>query len=86
MIWRRRTVVCREAVEMVTDYLEGALPAGARRRLDAHLADCPHCTEYFAQIRRTIDAVGRVEPADLSPAAMTELVALYQRWTSQSSA
>lgn len=80
--WRRREVVCREAVELVTDYLEGALAAGDRARLERHLAACPHCHEYFAQMRVTIAVMGRVEPESLPPEARDDLVALYRRWQS----
>ena len=45
---------CRELVELVTDYLEGALPPGERTRFDAHLAECPGCTEYLEQMRVTL--------------------------------
>jgi anti-sigma factor RsiW len=79
---RRRALVCREAVELVTDYLEGALSAADRERLEGHLADCPHCSRYLAQMRRTLDALGRIEPETLDPAAQDELVALYRRWSS----
>ena len=48
----RRDLVCQQAVELVTDYLEGTLSRAARRRFEAHLAGCPHCTEYLAQMRR----------------------------------
>jgi anti-sigma factor RsiW len=82
MFWRRRRrdPVCREAVELVTDYLEGALSDRDRARLERHLAACPHCSEYLAQMRRTLDVLGRVEPEELDPAAREELVALYRRW------
>lgn len=78
--WRRRAVVCREAVELVTDYLEGALPARERARLERHLAGCPHCHEYFAQMRATIALLGRVEPESLTPEVRDDLVSLYRRW------
>jgi anti-sigma factor RsiW len=61
-------------------YLDGALPARDLARLESHLAACPHCSEYLAQLRVTIDALGRVEPEDLSPDALDELVGLYRRW------
>jgi anti-sigma factor RsiW len=64
----------------MTAYLEGALGAGDRRRLEAHLADCPHCSEYLAQLRVTIDALGRAEPEHLSDDALDDLVSLYRRW------
>jgi anti-sigma factor RsiW len=34
---------CRELVELVTDYLEGALAPAERARFEAHVADCPGC-------------------------------------------
>jgi anti-sigma factor RsiW len=76
----RRRLACRHAVELVTDYLEGALSARDRERFEAHLADCPHCEEYFAQMRVTIDAMGRIEPESLAPEVRDELVRLYRRW------
>jgi anti-sigma factor RsiW len=77
---RRPELVCREAVELVTDYLEGALERRDRVRFEAHLAGCPHCTEYLAQMRRTLDALGRIEPEALEPEVQDELVALFSRW------
>jgi anti-sigma factor RsiW len=73
-------LACREVVELVTDYLEGSLPRGERRRFEAHLADCPHCTEYLAQMRATIRLTGRLEPDDLSAAMRDDLGELYRRW------
>jgi anti-sigma factor RsiW len=78
--FRRRAVVCQQAVELVTDYLEGVLPARDRARFEAHLAACPHCTEYLEQMRKTIAAVGRVEVGALRPEVRAELIALYQRY------
>jgi anti-sigma factor RsiW len=77
---RRRDLVCQQAVELVTDYLEGALSRADRRRFESHLAGCPHCTEYLAQMRKTIELSGRVTPEDLSPQMQDEFIALYRRW------
>jgi anti-sigma factor RsiW len=85
-MWRRRRsrdLVCREAVELVTDYLEGALAPNDRARLEAHLSGCPHCSEYLAQMRRTLDVLGQIEPEALDPQVQDELVALYRRWQSE---
>jgi anti-sigma factor RsiW len=79
-MFRPRAVVCRDAVELVTAYLEDSLGARQRAALEKHLEDCPHCTEYFAQIKRCIDAAGQVEAEDLAPAARQDLMALYDRW------
>ena len=80
---RRRDLVCQQAVELVTDYLEGALPAAGRRRFERHLAGCPHCTEYLAQIRETISLTGRLAPEDLTPQMRDEFVDLYRQWRSE---
>ena len=77
---RRKNLVCRRAVELMTDYLDGALSPRDRARLESHLIGCPHCTEYFAQIRAVISIAGQVEPDDLAPEALDEFVALYHRW------
>jgi anti-sigma factor RsiW len=79
---RRRALVCQQAVELLTDYLDEALAPRDRARLEAHLADCPHCSEYLAQLRATIASAGRVEPDELDPVVIDELVALYRRWRS----
>ena len=79
-LFRRRVIVCRQAVALMTDYLEGAMTARDRARFEAHLAACPHCTEYLAQMRATIDAVGHIEPDDLDPTMLDELVAVYREW------
>ena len=78
--FRSRGLVCQEVVELVTDYLEGALSRADRRRFESHLAHCPHCTEYLAQIRETIRLAGRVTHEDLTPEMRTDLTALYRRW------
>jgi anti-sigma factor RsiW len=77
---RRRALVCRDAVALMTAYLDGELAARDRERLEEHLADCPPCTEYLAQLRITVDALGRVDPDDVPEATVDDLVALYHRW------
>ncbi len=81
---RRRNIVCRQAVELVTDYLESALPAAGRRRFERHLAGCPHCTEYLAQMRATIELAGRITPDDLTPQMQDDFIALYRQWQAES--
>jgi anti-sigma factor RsiW len=77
---RRHELVCQRVVELVTDYLEDRLSRAERRRFDAHLAGCPHCTEYLAQLRATIVLAGQITPADLTPPMRAEMITLYRRW------
>jgi len=75
-----RDLVCRQAVELVTDYLDGALSRRDRRRFEAHIKDCPNCSAYLEQIRTTIRLTGTIEPDDLTPEAKRDLTDLYRRW------
>ena len=51
-------LVCRDAVELVSDYLDGNLSRRDRRRLEKHLAACDGCQAYLAQVRATVTASG----------------------------
>jgi anti-sigma factor RsiW len=79
---RRKDLVCQQAVELVTDYLEGALSRRDRRRFERHLRGCPNCSAYLEQIRATIALAGSVEPEELTTEATQDLVDLYRRWRS----
>jgi predicted anti-sigma-YlaC factor YlaD len=70
---------CQELVELVTDYLEEALPAAQRARVDEHLIGCPFCGIYLDQMRATIRAVGHVPEADVSPEALQALLEVFRR-------
>ena len=75
-------LVCQQIVEMITDYLEEALSRSERRRFEAHLEGCEHCTEYLEQMRATIRLTGRLRTEDLTPAMREDFQALYRRWRS----
>jgi anti-sigma factor RsiW len=84
-MWRRRRsdLRCMEFVEVVTDYLEGAMDARDRARLEAHLTACDGCTRYLAQIRLTIELTGRLTTDDvdaLGPSARAELLAVFREY------
>ena len=73
-------MTCQTLVELVTDYLEGALPEAYRRRLEAHLAVCDGCTRYLEQIRTTIRLTGRLREEDLQPEARERLLGVFRAW------
>ena len=75
-----RDIVCRQAVALASDYLEGALSRRDRRRMERHLAACDGCDAYLAQLRETIAASGSVDPEALDPDVVDGLVDLYHRY------
>jgi anti-sigma factor RsiW len=76
----RHSLVCRQAVELVTDYLEGALSQTQRRRFEVHLTRCPDCPEYLAQMRAVITLTGIITLDDMTPRMRGEFIELYRRW------
>lgn len=73
-------LVCQQAVELMSDYLELSLSRRDRKRLERHLADCDACGAYLEQLRVTIAASGVIDLDDLAPEVLATLVGLYQRY------
>ena len=71
---------CQELVELVTDYLEGALPPEDVRRFEEHTAACENCTRYLEQLRVTIRIAGTITTDDLSPEVERELLSAFRDW------
>ncbi|HEY2474644.1 MAG TPA: zf-HC2 domain-containing protein [Candidatus Cybelea sp.] len=71
---------CIELVELVTDYLEGALPQKNRDRFEAHLPECPYCDEFLRQMRATLFAVGKIPLESVSPVAQERLLKAFRDW------
>jgi anti-sigma factor RsiW len=71
---------CQELVELVTDYLEGRLPAAERRRFEAHLSLCSGCRTYLEQMRQTLRALGRLPEDSIAPEAKERLLELFRGW------
>jgi anti-sigma factor RsiW len=72
-------LACVEAVELMTDYLEGTLPPAEKQRLERHLEFCPGCDEYLEQMRTLAGSLGDLS-SDSLPAGMRErLIAAFRR-------
>ncbi len=47
------TIACVSGVELLMDYLDGALPADVRLALDEHVATCERCAAFVASYAAT---------------------------------
>ncbi|MFI1398318.1 anti-sigma factor family protein [Streptomyces sp. NPDC020681] len=74
---------CVDFVELVTDFLEGALPEGDEQRFIEHLAECSGCERYLDQFRQTIAATGELTPGSISPVARQQLLTAFRDWRRQ---
>jgi len=72
---------CRELVEQVTDYLEGALGATDSDRLDGHLHGCIACRSYLGEMQVTMQVVSSLPPEPLSAEFEASLLGLYRDWS-----
>lgn len=81
----QQEMACQELVEVVTDYLEGTLPEHDRVRLEAHLAECPYCVDYIAQMRKTILALGKLPTEAVDPAQREALLEAFRGWRNAAS-
>ena len=75
-----RDLPCQQIVELVTDYLEGAMDAPLRTSFEAHLAGCPHCTHYLEQIEATIRVAGTIRAEDLTPDFRAGLIEAFRNF------
>jgi anti-sigma factor RsiW len=71
-------LACTEEVEIMTDYLEGALPAAEARRLERHLETCPGCTEYLAQMRTVAGSLGDLGEDSIAAEMRDGLIAAFR--------
>jgi anti-sigma factor RsiW len=72
---------CDELVELVTEFLDGALDAATERRVVEHLSRCDGCTTYVEQFRATVDTLGHLpaeQVADLPAAKRDALLAAFR--------
>jgi anti-sigma factor RsiW len=72
-----RDIACNELVELITEYLEGALPPSEVAAIDAHLETCEGCRRYLDQMRATLAALGSVPVETISDDAITTLLAAF---------
>jgi predicted anti-sigma-YlaC factor YlaD len=73
-------ISCQELVELVTEYLEGALSPEDHARFEEHASNCRGCKAYLSQMRETIRLVGRLEREHVSPEAERELREAFHSW------
>jgi predicted anti-sigma-YlaC factor YlaD len=72
------SLTCSELVELITDYVDGALPPVDRARFDEHLLICEGCRIYLDQMRLTIRITGRLREESIPPQAREKLLAAFK--------
>jgi anti-sigma factor RsiW len=73
-------ITCQEVVELVTDYVEGALPTDETALFEQHLNFCDGCVRYVDQMRMTVAAVGRIREEDVPAETRERLLTAFRAW------
>ena len=71
-------VTCQEVVELVTDYLEGALTPEEAALFEQHLNFCDGCDWYVDQLRATVGTVGGIEQEEVPEAMRAKLLNAFR--------
>jgi anti-sigma factor RsiW len=78
-----KDIVCRSGVELLMEYMEGALAPDILAAIEAHVAGCPRCEAFIASYRATPrivrDATRLEMPADLEASLLGALRAARGR-------
>jgi anti-sigma factor RsiW len=73
-------ITCQEVVELVTDYVEGALPTDETALFEQHLNFCDGCVWYVEQMRMTVAAVGRIREEEVPAETRERLLTAFREW------
>ena len=73
-------LTCKELVEVVTNYLEGRMPAEQRLLFEEHVAFCDWCQTYVDQMRATVRLTGTLSEEDIGPEAREGLLRVFRDW------
>jgi anti-sigma factor RsiW len=71
---------CKDLVEVITDYLEGALSPRDTLRFEEHLAVCEGCRNYLEQMRATIRLAGTLKTDSIPDGVREQLLTAFRDW------
>ncbi len=73
-------LTCREVLELLTEYLDGALAPIDRARVVAHLQGCEACARYLEQFATTIEATAALRDEAVPDDVRESLLAAFRTW------
>ncbi len=76
----RDQLACQDLVEIITEYLEGALPDPDRSLFEMHIDGCDGCLTYLHQMRDTVRAIGHLDAEGLTEPDRERLLTLFRDW------
>ncbi len=66
-------MTCTELEILITDYLDGTLPAAERLRLEEHLAGCASCRAFAQDVTGAVQILGQAQGVEPPPDLITRI-------------
>ena len=73
-------LTCREVLDLLTDYLDGALTPAEHARVAAHLEECDACVRYLEQFTATIEMTAALREESVPDDVRGSLLAAFRTW------
>lgn len=70
---------CPECMDLLADYVDGALPRAQAELLEWHIEGCAPCVAFVNTYKGTVDAAKRLRQTTLPPELREKLIAFLQR-------
>jgi predicted anti-sigma-YlaC factor YlaD len=58
---------CREAIDVLAEYLDATLTPDMLAQLEAHLRVCAPCRAYLATYKRSVELAAKVNRVEMPP-------------------
>jgi len=72
-------LTCKEFLQELSDYLDSTVDAELRRKLEAHINECPNCFVILDTTQRTIKVYKGMQPQDIPQEVHTRLMKAVER-------
>ena len=73
-------ITCREVLELLTEYLEGALAPAVEREVDRHLDACDGCWRYLDQFQVAIETTAELREEAVAVDVRESLLDAFRTW------
>ena len=70
---------CSKCIDLLADYVDGALPRDQAELLEWHIESCPPCVAFVNTYKGTVDAARRLRQTTLPSELRERLIAFLQR-------
>jgi anti-sigma factor RsiW len=72
-------LTCKEFLQELTDYLDSTVDAELRRKLEAHISECPNCFVILDTTQKTIRVYKGMEPQEIPQEVHIRLMRAVER-------